>query len=204
MMKLPLLVRVCGCLALAAAACGEFTRAGHVPTPAAAVSTPTSAASAPTGTVKVSTPGVTVNLSGGGVRDVSITSGRPATLPAGTYTATRVSYAKAVEKDGQKETWTFGTFREVLRATGRPCYVKVTEGEVTSLEHGPPLVANVKVGKPRYQDGGRIVTIDLELTGQAGEVYGSFRKSGQLPPCPTVTVIDGKGIEIAQGHIGFL
>jgi hypothetical protein len=186
------MLSVCICLALAVAASGESA-------PAAVASSSTNIIATSTGTVRVATPSATVRLTVSGSH-VVITSDKPVVLPSGTHFYAWATYSKVDEKDGKKET----------RGLSAPNFsIKVAEGEVTTLNVGPPLVAKVTVGKVYVSSAAgdrpevRSIRIDLALTGQAGEVYRSITKSGAgeaLASGPSFTILDDKGAEIGQGN----
>jgi len=206
MRKLAPALGLCVFLALAATSCGESTPTSTVPTPTATVPTPTSAVSTPSGTVKVSTPGVTVGLRRGGVGGFSVASGTPVMVPTGTHLAVSVTCMKVLEKDGKKETWSI----HAGSLGGKQIPFKVTEGEDTTLNVGPPLVAKVTVGKvvrsPATADRPeeRSVGISLDLAGQAGEVYRFIHVDGKLPSVwPSFSILDEKGVEIGEGKIDY-
>lgn len=189
-------------LAVAQATWAESVAVGAITTPAATATTATSATAASlTGTVMISSPGTTSTLSGHG-SSVSISSGSPVVLPSGTYTLGGVNYVQGVNKGAATEKW------ELIGSGYRPQPIRVvvTGGEVTTLAMGPPLVAAVKIGKAREvaepaTDGpaGRFIPVNLELQGQAGELYRTIAHENKMAEVPTFTFLDEKGNEIGQG-----
>jgi hypothetical protein len=186
-----LAVALCTCLASAEAAWGESAPAGK--------------ASTSTGTIKVTSPGATVSFYAAD-KPVSVTGGTPVEVPTGTYFTSVVTCTQAVEKDGKKETW---SIRSVGLAEEKFA-VKVAGGEVTTVHVGPPLVANIKVGKAyavpataANDPGVRYVRVDLDMMGQGGEIYRFFEKNGKEPSTPSLSFVDEQGKEIGQCNIEF-
>jgi hypothetical protein len=188
--KLVPVLSLCICLVATLAACGESAPTGG------ASATSTSAAS--TSTVKVATPDVTVLLNVGG-KVVSVASGTPVAVAPGKYEVLGVTCNKVVEKGGKKESWQVMASSSLAKLDP----VKVTEGAVTSLEYGTPLVAKVEAGKVVGAAATRTLPLELVVTGRAGEVYNSFKKNGVLPPEPGFKIVDEKGKQIAQVNFEF-
>jgi hypothetical protein len=174
-----------------ATAWGESTPTGSSATSSAAVSVPT-------GTLKIDTPGIKAETSSGN-RSVSISVGKPAMLPTGTYRILYVHCTKEREKDGKAEKWeAHGSW-----SNRSPLVVTVVADEVTTLQVGPPLVANVRIGKlSKGEDGMRSLSIALEVTGQGGEAYRFLVKNGSANGAPIFTFVDEKGKELGQAKTG--
>jgi hypothetical protein len=166
------------------------------PTGSATVSAGTVATS--TGTVAVTTPGVTAILTGGG-KSVTVASGSPKTVATGTYGVIMLTYTQATEKDGKKESWSLTSLTSAQGAVT----IKVTEGAVTPLGYGPPLVAKVECGTATTSSGTTLLPIDLVMKGRAGEPWHRIAKDGKLPEKVGFTILDEKGKQLGQGNFEY-
>ncbi|HUU10893.1 MAG TPA: hypothetical protein VM431_10200 [Phycisphaerae bacterium] len=156
-------------------------------------------ATKPTGTLKVATPGVLLELKIDG-KAVPVPNGREVPLPADTYKPAQITCGAQAPGKGKPQVWTIkssGPF-------GKLATIDVTEGKLSSVEAGAPLVLKASVGKANAA-GGKVVTVGLSILGKAGESYNpaTVMKGLTKVPPPEVQIRDEKGGVLSQGKFEY-
>ncbi len=105
-------------------------------------------------------------------------------LPTGRYMAFMVKLARA---DSKRARWELMAYGE----TGKLQDFEIRKGETLSLKVGPPLVARVDAEAEKRK---RVVSIGLELVGEAGEKYApGAERNGKTVPAPKFKIVDEAG-----------
>lgn len=156
-------------------------------------------ATKPTGTLKVDTPGVLLELKIDG-KAVPVPNGKEVPLPADTYKPAQITCGAQAPGKTKPEVWT-------IKSTGpfgKVATIEVTEGKLTTLEAGPPLVLKATVRKANAA-GGKVVSVGLAILGKAGESYNAstiMKGLTKVPP-PEIQIRDEKGGVLAQGKFEY-
>jgi len=157
-------------------------------------------ASKPTGNIKVPA-GLLLELKIDG-KPVLVPNGRECPLPAGTYTAASITAQAAGEEvGGKRETWSItssGPF-------GKLAQIEIKDGATTTIDAGPPFVLKATVAKAQTTPQGKVVRINLQVLGKAGEVYApnTLRKGQTVAPAPQFEILDEKGTSLANGNFEY-
>lgn len=150
------------------------------------------------GTIEVITPGMSIELRGRGTT-ITVKSGEKQTVASGTYKTKSIRLVAYERASGGNIPWTI----EVRSDFGRLATVDVAAGETTRIEAGPPFLVKAKV-TPKKSGANRVVEIDMEIIGKAGEKYWhEIYRGRKLVPSPKCQLLDESGKVISKGTLDY-